>query len=154
MADSDSTPVRLTKGVLEAGADWRSAKLKLDQAKLDYDYAEQRLVLRKRELRMEQERWEPPEWGGELEAEFGDTTRMHDRLRALQLVGEPIGRASRSVLQRMEKATVEQLAEAMRQRSFEFSSGTPARELHGALVKQPWAKKNPKTDEWEYVMGE
>lgn len=141
----------LTSKVMRAKDAWEDAKLRFEQAKTEYEYAEKRLVLARRELGLERHRVEPGDWHHEVTAGFGYPEEVLDALCSVELVGESIGQASRSALLQLRKATVARLVAYMRERGFQFATDVPARELHGALVKQPWAKKDRKTDKWEYV---
>lgn len=154
-------PVRKTRAselatqVLKAKSAWEDTKLRLEQAKTEHEYAQKLLVLKRQELSLEMGRMAPDDdWQYEVTQGFGYPEEVLNELTSVELVGEPIGRAARSSLVRLRHATPERLAGHMVARGFQFATDVPARELHGALVKQPWAKKDKKTDEWEYREGE
>ena len=145
----------LASKVLGAKSAWEDAKLHLEQAKTEYEYAEKRLVLARQELSLEHGRTAPEvDWAREVTAGFGYEEEILDSLSSVEFVGVPIGQASRSALAYLRKATLTRLVDRMRGRGFQFATEVPAREVHGALVKQPWARKDSKKDTWEYVTPE
>jgi hypothetical protein len=145
----DTKASNLAGKVLDAKGVWENARLNLEKAKAEYDYAEQRLILARKELRLELDRADDPYY--EMVAGFADPEGVRDAIRAVEYVGVPIGSAARSSLSRLKKATTRRLVSHMRERGFQFQTEAPARELHGAIVKQVWAKKDKKADTWEYV---
>ncbi|HSP54485.1 MAG TPA: hypothetical protein VLS25_02760 [Dehalococcoidia bacterium] len=126
-----------------AKAEWQDAFYALHRAKADYDYAETRLTLARDQLILHAVRAEPSRpWDVDLAAE----------LMGVEYLGKTITQAVQAALQRLEQATADQLAEAIRQRGYQFvGDAAPARMIHGALIQQPWARRNKRTGEWEYV---
>lgn len=140
--------------VLAAKTEWEDTKLRLEKARTEHDYAQRRLVLARQELDLQRDRTAPDDdWYEVVTQGWAYPDEVIEELRSVELVGEPIGEASRSALRELRKATITRLVTHMRARGFQFSTDVPARELHGALVKQPWARKNTKTDEWEYAIA-
>ena len=139
----------LTRKVLRAKEAWEDSKLQLDEAKTEYEYAEKRLVLARRELGLERDRED--DWFGAMHSEFEDVSDVLTALTSVAFVGEPIGQASLTSLRTLKTATMAQLVAHMQRRGFEFVTDAPARELHGALVKQSWAGKEAKTNQWLYL---
>ena len=145
---------RLALKVVDAKNSWEDAGLKLEEADAEQKFAEKRLVLARQELVLERNRLSPDDdWEDAVTDGIEFSGELLAELRSVQLVGEPIGQAARSTLAQMRKASLAKLATRMRNRGFRFASDVPVRELHGALVKQPWASKDRATDEWEYVRG-
>lgn len=141
----------LASKVLNAKDAWQDARLNLERTKTEYEYAEKRLILARRELDLELGRVE--DWFGEMTDGFEDPDAVLGALHSVEFVGESIGSAARSSLRQLKKVSIARLVAHMRERGFQFQTEVPARELHGALVKQAaWAKKDKKTDTWEYVV--
>ena len=112
-----------------------------------------RLAFARRALKLELiESGDTDNWFQAITGHFEDPAQVLDEINSVALVGETIGDAARSTLRRLKKAPLTKLVEDMKSRGFQFSSDAPARELHGALVKQAWARKDPATDEWEFLL--
>jgi len=73
-------------------------------------------------------------------------------LLTVEYVGKPIGFAVKDALKRLKPATGDELVAFMQHKGFRFKpDSVPARELHGALNKQSWAKRDAKTQKWTFV---
>ena len=154
MSPARTKASELALEVINAKTAWEDAKLKREQAETEYEYEMRRLVLARQRLELERSRILPvDDWEVEVTDGFGFAEELLFDLQSVELVGEPIGRAARATLLRLKHATVAKLVASMEARGFQFASDVPARELHGALVKQSWAKKNDNRGEWVYVIG-
>ena len=144
----------LAMKVLNAKSKWEDERLQKEQAIAECDYAEKVLILSRKMLELERSRLAPDDdWHREVTQGYAFEDEILDALRSVELVGELIGVAAKVALAGLSKATVEQLVMYMRRRGFQFSTDSPAREIHGALLKQPWAHKKEKTNLWYYVIG-
>ena len=152
MSNGKSKASELAMKVMAAKSVWEDKKLQREQADTEYEYAEKLLVLARQELELQRRRVVPYEdWDLEVTQGIGYPEEVLAELESVELVGEPIGTAARTALARLSKASVEDLVTAMRRRGFQFATDAPAREIHGALLKQTWARKDSKTEKWEYV---
>ena len=131
------------------------ARIDLEDAKSRYEFAvKQAIVIRDQYVR---------DWGldwsehltvmdfpdhVELERDFAQDFVW--AINRITLLGKGIRQACQSALRDLKTAPTEAIVSYMETRGFEFT-GEPAREVSGALVKQPWAKKNPETGEWEFI---
>ena len=144
----------LAEKVFDAKAVWENAKLHREQADTEYEYAEKLLVLARRELSLALQRLGPDEdWQHEVTQGSEYPAEALAELDSVEFVGASIGEASRFTLARVRKATVNRLVTYMKGRGFQFATDVPSREVHGALLKQPWASKDSKTNEWVFLKG-
>jgi hypothetical protein len=139
------TAVPLAQKVLEAKSHWEIARLRFDQAQADLEYAEKKLLLAKRELDMEVQKY-----GLAWQQAFDDEETIR-QLGSVAYVGDSINRAAQKALAGRGKASLIDLVGYMRAGGFIFATDAPARELHAALMKQPWARKDTKRDVWEFI---
>ena len=155
MSNQKDTATELALKVINAKDTWEDAKLQRERSNAEYEYAEKQLALARQAFDLVRRRM-LPEDAMEFEAasKVGDFDLVLDEVKSVEFVGEPVGRAALSSLRRLGHATVHDLVGQMRARGFQFATDVPARELHAALIKQPWAMKNKRTDEWEYREGE
>ena len=131
--------------VVEAKHRWESKRAELNHAKLDYEYAEKVLILARDRLKLEIDH--AGEQYTEVEQHF-DHMDYEDEIAGVEYVGLSIGDAlKRGALSRQPMA-MEDIIERLQLGGFKFSTPFPAREIHGALVKQPWAMKDKDTGNW------
>jgi hypothetical protein len=134
---------RLTKEFLEAKQQWQDASFDLHRARAVYDYAEKRLWLARDQLVITAMGSHDPQSIIDVE--------LAVQMRPVAYLGKPIRQAAQEALFELGAATAEHIANYMKERGFQFSGVVPVREVHGALVKQPWASRNRQSGEWEYV---
>jgi hypothetical protein len=125
---------------LTAKSEWEDAAFALHRAKARYDFAEKSLVLAREQLLI-----------NAMRTGHAPDAATITELRPVEYLGKTIKQAAQQALYELQSATIDTLAEHMMQRGFQFSAEVPVRELHGALVKQPWAWRNGQTGEWEYM---
>ncbi len=138
--------------VVDAKTAWEDARLQRERADTEYEYAEKQLALARQTFELERRRMHPDDaYQFEAYLEANDLDVVLAEVRSVEFVGEAIGQAALTSLRRLGHATIHDLAAHMTFRGFQFAKDVPpARELHGALMKQPWAFRNKNTDEWEY----
>lgn len=152
MSSSRPTISDLAHKVIAAKSAWEDVKLRREEVNTEYEYAEKLLVLARQGFELESSRMSPDDdWRSEVTEGTVYPEELLAELRSIELVRKSIGEASRSALIRLNDATLAELATHMQRRGFLFATEAPAREIHGALLKQPWARKDNKTDRWEYV---
>ena len=151
MSNSGNNAIELAMKVVEAKDAWEDSKLQRERAETDYQYSEKQLALARQEFELERRRMLPDDVHlFEMAIKADDLDVVLEEVRSVELVGEPIGRAALSGLRRLGHASIHDLVAHLRSKGFQFGADEPARKLHAALMKQPWAFKNKRTDEWEY----
>ena len=152
MSNGKSKPSELAMKVIAAKSAWEDAKLRMQQAVADYEYAEKGLVLARQMVDLEHSRIAPEDdWEREVTQGLAYPEEVLNELLSVELVGEPIGTAARTALARLGEARVEDLITDMQRRGFQFATDAPAREIHGALLKQTWVSRDTTTGRWKYV---
>ena len=130
----------LAQAAVDAKTAWKIAKVDLEKARSDYEHAEKGVILAVKRFYIEFERHGGPEV---LDKE------IWDEIHAVRFLGLPIGEACRWVLDAFGSATTEELVDYLAQGGFQFRTAVQAREVHAALLKQPWVKKDRKSGRWE-----
>lgn len=131
--------------VVDAKHRWESKRVELNQAKLDYEYAEKVLILARDRLKLEIDH--AGEHYTEDERHF-DQMDYEDEIAGVEYVGLTIGDALKRGGLPRQPIAMEDVIERLQLGGFTFSTPFPAREIHGALVKQPWAMKDKDTGNW------
>lgn len=141
--------------VMHTCAVLEQARIDLEDAKSRYEFAtKQAIVTRDQYLR---------DWGLDWNEhltllDFPDHVEL-DRdfaqdfvwtVNQIMVLGKGIRQACQSALRDLKTAHTEAIVSYLETRGYQFT-GEPAREVSGALVKQPWAQKNHDTGEWEFV---
>ena len=122
---------------------WDLARIALAKAKNEYEFVERRLILAKDRLWLEFQDPKAP-FEGPLPRDLDETTN------SVQYLGMPLKAACKWVLGAWMAATAEEIADRLEEGGFQFKGHVPEREVHAALLKQPWARKNQSTGMWEY----
>lgn len=153
--------------IVEKRSAWRAARLERDQAQLALDHAQKALRLEVDHFWLEvpvKIGTDPDNLSAlmfvhfETAASIGEPQSPRQVLDSVDFVGLSIAQACRRALSRTggnyfggqpAGYSSEELAERLKQGGYEFTSEVPAREVHGALVKQHWVEKNPKTGKWQ-----
>ncbi|MEO8458594.1 MAG: hypothetical protein ABI559_12390 [Chloroflexota bacterium] len=134
---------RLANEFLEAKKEWEDAAFQLHRAKAIYDYAEKRLWLARDQLLITAIRAAEPQ----SVIDVG----LAAEIRPVAYLGKTLRQAAQSALSELRSASAERLVDHMMERGYQFSGEVPVRVLHGALVKQPWVRRNGNSGEWEYI---
>jgi hypothetical protein len=139
-----TTLKELAEIIVEEKLAWDRARIALEKAKSEYDFAERRLVLANERYRVEHLAHPDPLSEGVIPLELSHV------LETVQYLGFSLKAACRWVLEGFGAASAEEIADRLEEGGFQFKSDVPVREVHAALLKQPWAKKNQETGMWEY----
>lgn len=79
-----------------------------------------------------------------------DWRKVIDQVRFL---GARLGDAAIEVLKNEDDpCTLSEIHDVLNNGGFHFRTGTPLREIHAALIRQPGAKRDPETDTWRYEL--
>jgi hypothetical protein len=169
------------KEVLSARDAWIDAQLSLARAEEELRFAQAKLAVARDQLRLHAHRTaevaeEGQSIGSLLDDEFWpgpddpDPETPDDLLESIAYMGMPLGDACRRALENrlgLAKAaeytgitseavlsggaTTEDLVESLSRGGFTFTSDAPAREVHGALIKQPWVTREKETGRWRLL---
>jgi hypothetical protein len=134
----------LAEAVAEEKLAWDRARIELERARSQYEFAERRLVLAKERFYLELRAHPEPQSEGLLPRDLDEV------ISSVQYMGDSIKSACKWVLGAWMAASSEEIADRLEEGGFQFKSDVPVREVHAALMKQPWAKKNQATGMWEY----
>lgn len=144
-----SNLTELAEQVLAAKADWENAKIELERAMAEFEYAERKLVLARQRLSLEEGRTNPGA-AHAAQDEVNPEDAYRTELDSIELVGESIGNAAKKALRALKAGNLHALERHMRKHGFVFSTDAPARELHAALMRQRWARRHM-SGVWEFT---
>ncbi len=126
-------------------------RLNLEAAQARYDFTKRQVMLARDRYRSE---WDFPtslfDFPDHIEIDRQEAGHFVWVMNRIRFMGLPIGQACRIALGELKLSTTEALVSTLEDGGFSFSTTSPSREIHAALMKQPWVKRSP-GGEWEYV---
>ena len=124
----------LLKEFREAVTEWRKKTLAAHRAQAEFEFAEKKLTLIREGLIME--------------AWSDDDPTMHlspnisSEMRPVEFLGLTLKQATEKALRQLGTASTDDLVDHMTRGGYRFTGAAPAREVHGAIFKQRWAKRS------------